>query len=265
MNIARILNLCMATLLVAGGAAPAAEPAKGKAVAVAAAIEKLTGARTKIVWVRSVVAGKGHVDADDGIFYQLMVFDTHEAKERVLLPGPASCAYPWITGDGTHVVYTLLGGGGKVCVVDWDGTNRKELSDGFALTLWRDPASGVQWVYVGNNYAQNDHQYRNHASAGITRYRLDDPSVKELVWNNKTVVEQRVALSGDGKRLGSGFPWPNQGVADLESGTWKQYGSGCHACIAPDNSYRFFHMIGSHTEVIMYDEGGANRRTIPVN
>jgi len=240
----------------------AAEPAAGKAVA--ATIEKLTGARTKIVWVRSVVDGKGHVDADDGIFYQLMVFDTHEAKERVLLPGPASCAYPWITGDGAHVVYTLLGGAGKVCVVDWDGTNRKELSDGFALTVWRDPASGIQWIYVGNNYAQKDYQYQNHSTAGITRYRLDNPSVKEPVWD-KMVVEQRVALSGDGKRLGSGFPWPNQGVADLESGTWKQYGSGCLSSIAPDNSYRFFHMIGSHTEVIMYDDGGANRRTIPVN
>ena len=253
----------MAAMLVAGVAALAAEPAAGKNVA--ATIEKLTGARTKIVWVRSVVAGKGHVDADDGIFYQLMVFDTHEAKERVLVPGPASCAYPLITGDGAHVIYTRLGGAGKVCVVDWDGTNRKELSDGFALALWRDPASGVQWIYVGNNYAQNDYRDRNHATAGITRYRLDDPSVKELVWDKKYIVEQRVALSGDGKRFGSGFPWPNQGVADLASGTWKQYGRGCNSSIAPDNSYRFFHMNGNHVDITMYDDGGANPRVIPVN
>jgi len=263
MNTGRILTVvCIAATLV-GGAALAAEPAKGKAVA--AAIEKLTGARTKIVWVRSVVAGKGHVDADDGIFYQLMVFDTHEAKERVLLPGPASCAYPWITGDGAHVVFTLLGGAGKVCVVDWDGTNRKELSDGFALALWRDPASGVQWIYVGNNYAQNDYRDRNHATAGITRYRLDNPSVKELVWNKTYILEQRVSLSGDGKRLGSGFPWPHQGVADLASGTWKKYGQGCNSSIAPDTSYRFFHMNGNHIDITMYDDGGANPRVIPVN
>ena len=200
MNPARILTVvCITAMLAGGSAASAADPARGKAVA--ATIEKLTGARTKFVWVRSVVAGKGDVDACSGDFYQLMVFDTHEAKERVLLPGPASCANPLITGDGAHVVYSRLGGAGKVCAVDWGGTNRKELVDGFAVALWRDPASGVQWIYVGNNYAQNDYRDRNQATAGITRYRLDDPSVKELVWN-KTHVEQRAFLSGDGKRMG---------------------------------------------------------------
>ena len=255
MNPARILTVCMAAVLVAGGAALAAEPATGKTVA--AAIEKLTGARTKFVWVRSAVAGKGVTDAAPGDFYQLMVFDTREAKERVLLPGPGSCANPLITGDGAHVVYSRLGGAGKVCVIDWDGANRKELVDGFAVGLWRDPASGVQWIYVGNNYSHND----NQATAGITRHRLDDPSVKELVWN-KTQVEQRVFLSADGKRMGLGFPWNQEGVADLASGTWKEYGRGCNPCLAPDNSYRFFHMSPSHKDIYMYDDGGANRRLI---
>ena len=134
----------LALLLVAGSVAPAAEPATGKTVA--AAIEKLTGAHTKFVWVRSAVAGKGVTDAAPGDFYQLMVFDTREAKERVLLPGPASCANPLITGDGAHVVYSRIGGAGKVCAVDWDGTNRRELVDGFAGARWGGPAPRGQWV-----------------------------------------------------------------------------------------------------------------------
>ena len=55
------------------------------------------------------------------------------------------------------------------------------------------------------------------------------------------------------------------GVFDLTAGTFTQYGDGCSAAFAPDDSYRLFHMVGSHNEIIMYDYGPANVRTIMLN
>ncbi|NQT18867.1 MAG: hypothetical protein HQ592_04120, partial [Planctomycetes bacterium] len=71
-------------------------------------------------------------------------------------------------------------------------------------------------------------------------------------------------VSADGTHAGSEFPWPNAGVAMLPDVSWKQYGNGCNGCMAPDNSYRYFHMGGTtgHQGVMMYDAGGANKREV---
>jgi len=72
-------------------------------------------------------------------------------------------------------------------------------------------------------------------------------------------------ISAGGTHAGSGFPWPLAGVAVLPSVGWKQYGTGCNGCMSPDNSYRFFHMgeEAAHNGVMMYDDGGQNKRMIP--
>ena len=229
----------------------------------AADILRVTGgAHVRVVWCRSVVAGQGDVDATKPVF-SLVVFDTASGAERVLVGGPRSCANPLITGDGSGVVFSEIDNQlGKVWAVDWDGSNLREVCAGFAPGIWRDPATGVQWILVGNNYAQGTNT--NQSTVGVDRVRLDDPSVRQAFWNS-THVEQRAFVSRDGTRMGSGFPWNHQGVANLVTGQWQEYGQGCNPSIAPDNSYRFFYMVGSHTEIIMYDAGAANRRVIPVN
>jgi len=237
-------------LLIACPAARAADEGD-----LAAEIVKMTGARTKIVWAHKV-AGSKRAWGGNAPEFELMGFDTAEGKPRVILPGPASYGNPSITQDGSRVVFTDAPSR-TVYVVDWDGKNKKALVQGFALCTWIHPKTGVQWVYASPG----------EFGTPISRYRLDKPEVKEVVWSNVCSCSNGWQVSADGTRMGSEFPHPNAGVAVLPNGAWKRYGGGCEGCIAPDNSYRFFHMGESagHSGVMMYDGGGTNKRMVPFN
>jgi len=227
----------------------------GAADDLAAQILRMTGARTKIVWAHKV-AGARNAWGGNAPEFELRGFDTAEGKERVILPGPASYGNPSITPDGSGVVFTDVPEG-TVYVVDWTGRNKRALVRGFALCTWVDPKTGSQWVYAS----------RAEFNPPIFRYRLDNPEIKELVWSSACSCTSGWQVSADGTRAGSMFPWPSAGVAVLPNGSWKRYGGGCEGCIAPDNSYRFFHMGESagHSGVMMYDGGGLNKRMVPFN
>ena len=211
----------------------------------------MTGARTKIVWVHSLGRNKGW----DGVepTYELKAFDTDEGKARVVLPGPASYANPCISPDGEKILYTD-GLTNTIFVINWDGSGKKELAKGYVLCTWRKPDDRSQWLYFTRD---------GYMTGPVVRCRIDDPSVSEIVWS-KDQAAHTLSISADGTHAGSEFPWPFAGVAVFPNVSWRQYGNGCNGCIAPDNSYRFFHMgeeIG-HDGVIFYDDGGANRRAI---
>jgi len=221
----------------------------------ASQILAMTGARTKIVWAHQV-AGAAKRWGSSSPDFELMGFDTADGVKRVILPGPASYGNPSITPDGTRVVFSDVPGG-MIYVVDWDGKNKKPFAKGFALCTWVDPNTGTQWVYAG--------EAEFHSP--IHRYQLDNPEVKELVWSKVCSCSNGWQVSADGTRMGSEFPHPAAGVGILPDGPWYHYGQGCEGCIAPDNSYRFFHMGESagHSGVMMYDAGGINKRMVPFN
>lgn len=64
-----------------------------------ARIEKMTGARTKIVWVHQV-AGKAKGWDAMTAEYELKGLDTAEGRARVILPGPKSFQNPCLSPDG---------------------------------------------------------------------------------------------------------------------------------------------------------------------
>lgn len=235
-------------LLLATGAAFAGEPAE-QTKDLAARIFEMTGARTKIVWEHQV--GTDPKNNWDGTTaeYELVGFDTDEGEQRVILPGPASYAHPSITPDGRRIVYCDAKTN-KVHVVDWDGTNKKHIADGYFLSAWVDPETGIEWAFF----------YHDEKTI---RCQIDDPKVREVVWD-QTGMSMRFTVSADGTHAGGEFPWPRCGVAMLPNILARQYGRGCNACLAPDNSYRFMHMgeKGGHRGVLMYDDGGINRRQI---
>jgi len=223
------------------------------AESLAEAVLKLTGARTRIVWlhgVHDVAANNWDAISAD---YELKGFDTAEGKARVILPGPASYANPCITPDGQRVLFTDTTSN-TLYIVNWDGSGKTELTKGYVLCTWIDPNERTQWVYFTD---------QGYSKGQLTRCRIDKPSVREVVWS-KEQAAHTLTVSADGTRAGSEFPWPAAGVAILPNVSWKRYGTGCNGCIAPDNSYRFFHMGDevSHDGVIFYDKDGANRRVI---
>jgi len=203
MNPARILTVCMAAML-AGGAALAAEPAQG----IAAKVLALTGAETRIVWLRHKQweTNKGGVDGGAG--FSIMAFDTGGKGERELVP-EGEYFNPLITPSGRQVIYSAKTDGKlRIHCVDWNGANSRILADGFAQWTWRDPATGIEWVYA-SNAAGNKGQF-------VDRFQLDKPEVKERIYTGR--LANRFSLSADGTRAAGEFSWPNAGMLYFRTG-----------------------------------------------
>ena len=220
----------------------------------AAEVKALTGARTRIVWARD--AGDGHDAFAGGDTFKLMGLDTHDGRgEREILATPSNYAKPLVTPRGGRVVFTNRRTD-KTFVVNWDGSNLREITAGWAADVWLEPATGVEWVYVRTGSGN---------ATPIVRYQIDKPDVREPVWDKTPVDIDSFQLSADGTRAAGMFPWPESGVAELPGKTLKIYGKGCWTALAPDNSCRFWHLDGSHRNLILFDAGGANKRTVPIS
>jgi hypothetical protein len=210
----------------------------------ASSIETLTGGRTKIVFAK-LASGEGDRDLISPN-YSLAGFDSYQGTFHEILAGPKSCANPSITPDGNSVIFSDLAQC-KVYIVSWSGASSRVLVPGYGLCVQRDTATGIDWVYVSDTASGNV----------VYRYNIAAPSQKELIWN-KSKVSIRFSVSADGRYGGGEFPWPDAGEVMLPNGSFKAFGSGCNAAIAPDNSRRFFHMEGEHRSVLMYDSTGKN-------
>jgi len=247
----------LALLLVAGGAALAAEPPAGKAApaqGIAAKVLELTGAETRIVWLRNKQweTSKGGVDGGPG--HSIMAFDTGGKGERELVP-EGEHSNPLISPSGRRVIYSAKTDGKlRIHCVDWDGENSRVLGEGFALWLWRDPATGIEWVYASDENSQC-----------VDRFQLVKPEVKERIYTGR--ASNRFSFSADGTRAVGEFPWPNAGMLYTRTGQVdrKDYRTGCNSYIAPDNSYFVTTMDGSHSQVTLYKPDGSSRdvRLIP--
>jgi hypothetical protein len=226
-----------------------------QAADLASQIVKLTGARTKLAWVRSTPLGDPK-EAKPKLAYSLMGFDTQANKEHEILSGLEGNVYPWITHDGARVIVPNPAKK-ESYVIDWNGENRKVLAQGEfseVLCYTRDPNTQTEWVYMANPGKTPNNL------GPVYRLQLDNPSVKELVWDKTEVRKFRA--SPDGKQAVGLFPHPNVGVAMLPNVSWQQYAKGCAIDMSPDGSGRFLHMTGRHREAVIYDQGGLNRRAV---
>ncbi|MEO2004879.1 MAG: PKD domain-containing protein [Candidatus Poribacteria bacterium] len=218
--------------------------------AVSDAVRDLTGAHTRLVWVH-----------DEGGAHAVHGFDTDDgAGIRRIATDVRTYAKPMLTTDGTRVVFTRRSEN-AVYLVNWDGTGLRKLVNGFASDVWRDPVTGVEWLYVRGG----DGAYTNP----LLRYQLDDPSTADTVWQQTPLGHKQVpwyTLSRDGTRAVDAFPWPRCGVATLTGEpTWREYTNGCWPSIAPDDSYRMFVFNGDHRTVTMFDADAQNRRSVRIN
>lgn len=209
------------------------------------------GQQVKLVWLHGVQGNGDNWDAV-GADYELMGLDTAtDTQPRQILPGPASYANPCISPDGGWILYTDATTN-TLYKVKWDGTGKQEVTKGYVLCAWRHPVDNTQWVYFTED---------GYTKGKLVRCRLDDGTQREVMLSTLQAAHT-LSVSADGTRAGSEFPWPNAGVAYLPDRGWRQYGGGCNANIAPDNSYRLFHMHHSHMQIEMYEDGGVQARSI---
>ncbi len=221
-------------------------------------LRALTDAPARLVWVRQLL-GTRDFFATHGRF-QLMGLDTEDRLgERIILPGPASYHKPLLTDDGSRIVFTDVVDE-TIYVVNWDGTGLRELAPGLADEVWRDPHTGSDWVYSipTTLSAKNPVQ-------PLTRFRLDDPSVREIVLEKVPLNADNLQVSRDGLRMGVQHPWPAIGVLDLESGTITDVGRGCWPGMAPADRPLMWIFDGPHRNLLVRSLEGNRTWTVNIN
>jgi len=235
-------------------------------------IEAATGAPTKVVWMHYTKTSTSDVYGNFEQF-ELWGIDTADnLGARKILDGKGSYSRPLITPNGKSIVFTdkhtARDGSNKVFQpeifrVDWDGGNLERLGEGYAVDIWRDPESKIQWVYTAN-LGPTDQS--NLYADKVERFQLIDPMDRELVFAGvKKVSPDNIQLSRDGKRMSCLFPWPKVGVVDLESGERWQNQHGCWPSMAPDNSYAAWVFDGSHKSVHIFGDRGVKHSQVTVN
>lgn len=224
-----------------------------------AQVEAMTNSHTRVVWVRDVKDGADPFA--QGTDLRLMGFDSRDGRgERAILETPANYSKPFITPRGDRVVYTDRRRE-AVMIVDWDGTNQTMVVPGVAMAVWLDPSSGHEWLYVGTARTQD----RAPSYHRIDRLRLDDWTVRELVWDQTPVSEDNFQLSVDGRFASGLFPWPDAGVATLPNGGRTVLGRGCWVSLSPDDRHLFWVFDGSHRNLTIFKYGTNQRWQLPIN
>ncbi|MPZ18873.1 MAG: hypothetical protein GEV06_13305 [Luteitalea sp.] len=227
----------------------------------AAAVHELTGTHTRLVWVQH--DGEDPFAAGDDLV--LMGFDTEDDRgERVIRRERGSYVKPLLTPRGDRFVVSSrpnAPGGPQVSLGDWEGSSFEELASGFALTVWPDPRDGTEWVYVGSGHTEA----RPYDFATVTRFPIDDPARREVVWNDKASKATSFNLSTDGRMAGGEFPWPNIGLAELPNGPFQKLGEGCWPDFANVGSGLLWYFDGAHRNLTMVDVGTDKRWTVNIN
>lgn len=210
-------------------------------------VELLTGAHTRVVWMRDVADNRGTRGETEN--YKLMGYDSRDGRGvREILGAKGNYFRPLLTPDGQRVVFSRFGAR-EVWVVDFDGANLRRVTQGVAAAVWRDPKTGITWVYGASE----------PTGGPLVRYPLDDPSKVETVWSKTpitAVMPGNLQLSADGSKIAANLPWPVSGLAQLPDGAWVQTGRGCWPAIAPDHSYLSWTFAGSHRHLHMHDAWG---------
>ena len=202
----------------------------------------------RVVWARSIDDPRDTwLNRPGG---RLMGFDSETGTEHVLLEGPERFIRPLFTPDGDWVVFSTspeVGPGAPGVVVErvrWDGSGREVIAQGMAIDSRRDDA-GETWIYIGREIGDPN----NYTAQRIERLPWSDPERVERVWDRLPVTVDNAQVSGDGRWMSGGFPWPEAGRADLHNGEFEPVEQGCWTSMAPDDSGVMWVFDGRHRNV----------------
>jgi hypothetical protein len=232
-----------------------------------------TGARTRAVWIEQQKSGKIDQHAA-GKNLKLMALDSLDGKgERAILPEAGSSARPMFTPDGEQVVFSNKGiskseagirsYSPRCFVVNFNGTGLRDLGEGYAEALWRDPSGGDVWVFVTMDFKDDERVVME--GKRLEKFRLDAPSKREILWDKTPVGGDSFRLGRDGLKMVGQFPWPESGIVDLKTGVLKRTGNGCWTSIAPGDSAISWVFDGAHRNVTIYDGAGGMLHTLAMN
>jgi hypothetical protein len=194
-----------------------------------------------------------------------MAFDTEDGRgERAILAERGSYIKPLLIAAGQRVLFTSRQARDAdlvVFVVNWDGSGLRKIADGAALAVWQEPSTGRDWLYLGTE--------NSDTSPGdfkvVSRFPVDQPSAREIVWNKTPVSGDTLQVSIDGRTAGGLFPWPKAGLATLPNGELRLFGEGCWTALRDAGVPLLWYFDGAHRNVTMVDAGANRRWTVALN
>lgn len=269
------LILLLALMGAGGSRAPEVSPRPANLDPVAASIRDLAGARTRVVWVQDVGDGADYLAR--GTDLRLMGLDTDDPSgERQILPPPRNIAKPLFTTDGNHVVFSDRIRG-TMHRVGWEGGGVEDLGEGFAASVWRDPKTGIEWLYFLGDFVHDGSLLPTHGSlrrkplkplprtraAHVVSWRRRVR--EETLLANVRISEDSVQLTGDGRLASAAFPWPEVGYLDMHTRAWTRLARGCWVAMAPDAPYLFCVFDGPHRNVTMFQIEPRARWTVNIS
>jgi hypothetical protein len=237
-------------------------------------LELSGGRRIKVVW------NQGNEGQEQSSF---RYFDTNDGKIHDLpftgTAGDAVFRSVWFTADGRRIIAQAGKDDADRTLVMYDTETRKvtELAkgpDNNPLTVWRDPKTKRDWVYVNDCGVGGDRQRAWDAGRDtIYRIPLDKPADVELFWD-RTTSHEFFTLSADGSRACMApkffdigilkLPYDAQGKVDSDQARYQSHGGGCFPGMSPDNSYRWFRLAGNHKQIEFFDADSTEPRNIDV-
>ncbi|MFP7753222.1 TolB family protein [Thermodesulfobacteriota bacterium B35] len=222
------------------------------------------GLHYRVVWVQDAAQNRDVFCQGNAL--RLMALDSRQpGVERQVVPGNGSFVKPLLSADGSRIVYSsrLDADRSEVWLVNWDGSDRQRIARGRALALWRDPATGREWLYFQKNPAPG-----RPADTGILfRRPLEAGAGEERVWPGREIrlSQDTLQLAADGSRAAGLFPWPRAGVVGMADGRIRIYDRGCWTALAPDNSYLFWVFQDNHRRLTMVDTRGTGRWQVDIS
>jgi hypothetical protein len=179
----------------------------------------------------------------------LMGLDTDDGRgERMIGSERRSYVKPMLTPSGDRIVFSSRAPQGPhLFIVSWDGSGLTRLAEGYALAVWRHPADGSEWVYAAADTEKQP------GRPTVTRFRIDRPDERELVWDKSAVSLDTFQVSADGRRAAGLFPWPDAGIAELPNGAFRKLGDGCWTALANARGPLLWYFDGAHRNVTMVD------------
>ncbi len=225
-----------------------------------------TGNHTRLVWLQDQRDGTDTLAHGENLM--LYGYDSKDGKgERPLLSKIGNYFRPIITPDGQQVLFSnrLTR---KMYLLDWQSGNVKDLGEGVAVAIWKDPKrrgllqQKATWVYCFSG-PQPENEYGT--SQPLYRFPLDKPKKKELIWDKSKMAWDNIQLSRDGQVLGGLLPWPEGGVLVIKEKRWQRLGNGCWASLSPDNSKLLWIFDGFHRNIQVHDVVAAKEWTVNIN
>jgi hypothetical protein len=210
-----------------------------------------------VVWVQE--DGSDPLALGTGL--ALMGLDTDDSRgERIITPERRSYVKPMLTPSGDRIVFSSrTPEGARMFMVNWDGTELTPLGTGYALAVWRHPSEGTEWVYASADTEKQP------GPPLVSRFRIDSPHEREVVWDKTPVSLDTFHVSADGRRAAGLFPWPDAGIAELPNGTLRKLGEGCWTALAHARGPMLWYFDGSHRNVTMVDLETDRRWNVGLN